>query len=113
MLSNLRLLDPDRQSGVLAQTIGLFLDSVPERLAQLRAASAAADLAAVEGHAHRLQGSCGGFGAFRMMALAAEIECRARERRPDGIEALVARLVDEYEPVRQALENERAMPIGP
>lgn len=105
MLHKLGALDPSGETGILSAGIRSFVKETPDRLAALQAAAGRRDLAAVESTAHGLAGSCGLYGAFRMMALTAEIETRARGAREAGLPTLIHALLDEFEPVRAVLSK--------
>lgn len=105
MLDRLRRLDPDGSSGLLPEVVSQLLATVPDRLDALLSSIARNDLRAAEALAHGLQSACGAYGAFRMGAIAAEIESRARAGRRDGLEALADILGAEFVPVREVLAD--------
>lgn len=103
MLERLDALDPHGHLGLVRNGIEQFVATTPGTIAEVEDALARGDLAEVEGIAHRLQGRCGGYGAFRLMALAAEIESRARRGTAAGLDVLVPRLTDEFVAARSIL----------
>jgi HPt (histidine-containing phosphotransfer) domain-containing protein len=103
MLESVRALDPEGAHGLLAAGVTRFLDGVPERLAAIGAAVSDNQLDAVARLAHRLESPCGGYGAFRMAAIAAEMETRAQGGNAHDLRFLLQVLEQEFVPVKAAL----------
>lgn len=64
---------------VLADVVTMYLDSAPEKLAELRAALAAGQMEAAAKLAHGLKGESGSVAARQVVALSASIEQSARQ----------------------------------
>jgi signal transduction histidine kinase/DNA-binding response OmpR family regulator len=86
-------------AGLLGELAGMFLDSCPNQLAELREAVARGDAAVVQRLAHTVRGAAGAFGARAACAAAQRLETMGKERAlahaPDACAALeeaVARL---------------------
>ncbi len=85
----------------------MFLGGTPSRIDALAEALEREDWEAARERAHVLRGSCGMIGARRLTELCAEIEAHTLES-PDGLQALLAALRDEYGRVAAAIEAEIA-----
>jgi HPt (histidine-containing phosphotransfer) domain-containing protein len=72
-LDTLRELNPDDPS-FLRELIDVFLEDVPQRLAELERALASQDAALFTRAAHTIKGSCSNFGAANLAHLAFEME---------------------------------------
>ncbi len=68
----------DDSGGLLSELVDLFASGTPDRIARLRAAVMVADADAVVREAHALKGSCGTLGAVELLALATQMELRAK-----------------------------------
>ena len=79
-------------SELLAELVGLFLETVPERRAELGEAVARADARTVERVAHSLKGGLASLGAGPAAALAAELERLGAQARVDAWPEAVGRL---------------------
>ncbi len=97
---------------LLGNLIGIFLEELPEKLAQLAQALAEQDGENAAITAHGLKGAAATFGAARMRELAEQVEQAADRRAFDGARAGLEELRAEYERVRRALEAERARPTS-
>jgi PAS domain S-box-containing protein len=99
---------------VYARLFVVFADSLPKRLAEIKAATKAGDLQAARLVAHNLTGTSASFGAHRIGQLADQI-VNLQEGESDKLVALVAQL-DELcarVPAPQAqLQQKRAHPIS-
>lgn len=83
-------LEGDRE--LLAELIGIFLDTAPDLLARVREACSREDAPGLERAAHALKGALSNFGATEAVAAAFAVEDSARQgnaaaTRPD-VEAL-------------------------
>jgi two-component system sensor histidine kinase/response regulator len=90
--------------------IGVFLADLENRLAAMRSSVAAGDATAVAHAAHALKGSCGHFGAKRLLMLCRELETLARAGTTDGAAAMIDAIERESVRVRRALEIRLAPP---
>jgi HPt (histidine-containing phosphotransfer) domain-containing protein len=66
------------------------------------------DRAGIAATAHAVKGSCGHFGAVRLMELSHEIEGRARREQTDSLQTAIDSMVAETARVRAALEAYRS-----
>jgi histidine phosphotransfer protein HptB len=81
-----------------------FLSDSQERLRQLHKADDANQLIAT---AHSFKGSSSNMGAIRLAELCHQLEQRAQELSPGGIEELVAEIDSEFAIVRPLYQEER------
>jgi two-component system sensor histidine kinase/response regulator len=82
---------------ILREVMQLFVDDVPKRVAELRAAVERRDAALLERSAHTLKGSCVVFGAGPARDAANRVESMGKRRELDGAADAVASLVQESE----------------
>jgi signal transduction histidine kinase/CheY-like chemotaxis protein/HPt (histidine-containing phosphotransfer) domain-containing protein len=85
-----------------ARLFGIFLASVPPRLAQLINAVTSGDMETVRHVAHNLKGTAASFGAVRLGEIAELIERQLREEERDNLRELVKQLDQEFKKVRAA-----------
>jgi two-component system, sensor histidine kinase and response regulator len=93
-----------RDAGLLKDLAGLFLRSVPGRLAGLRAACADGDRDEVAKLAHALKGNSGNVGALEMARLCSRLETACRDD-PESLGGLIQKLEAESERVTAALRG--------
>ena len=93
------------EEGQFREMIDLFLDDTPLRLQALHSALEASNAHALERAAHQLKGSCGSFGALRMVRLCMDLEALARAGNLDEAAAPMRDLEAEFERVRTALAD--------
>ncbi len=99
----LQRVDGDRD--LLAELAGLFVSDAPAMVADVLAAVAAGDAAAVSRTAHRLKGSILTFGAAAAAAAALSLETNGRAGDLTAAQGDVARLAAEVERLREELES--------
>ena len=87
----------------LAELIGDFVGGAPELVAQMRAASAAGDTAALTRAAHTLKSNARDFGAVRLAAMCAELEQASREGAVGDAPASIAAIAEEEAMARRTL----------
>lgn len=87
----------------LAELIDDFINGAPELVAQMQAATTAADSAALTRAAHTLKSNARDFGAMRLAALCAELERASREDQGLEAAASIAVIAEEEELARKAL----------
>lgn len=80
-LAALRSLDGDDEPLVSVEVAQLFLDSTADGIADIEAALAHGDAAALRAHAHKAKGSCGNVGATRLEQLCKALEAAGHEGR--------------------------------
>jgi signal transduction histidine kinase/CheY-like chemotaxis protein len=97
------LMDEDGDGG-FGDLCNQFLTNTAQRLSRLARAGERGEAGAVAREAHTLLGSCATFGARPLARLLARLEQQGRERRLDGLAALVAEAESEFARVREALE---------
>jgi HPt (histidine-containing phosphotransfer) domain-containing protein len=102
----------DGERDLLRQVAAIFLESVPEQLAELRRAVAAGDAATVTRVAHRLRGSLGNFGAERAVEAALRLEQNGGAGSLAGAEGHCAILLDGCDALRRRLERLLALPAA-
>jgi HPt (histidine-containing phosphotransfer) domain-containing protein len=88
----------------VVEIIKVFLDDLSERVLTIGLQMKQGDRAGVAATAHAIKGSCGHFGAVRLMELSRELEDQARRIPAGDIEVAILAMVAETERVRAALE---------
>jgi CheY-like chemotaxis protein len=94
-------LDGDRE--LLAEIVGLFLETAPRLLAEVKTALGRGDGTALERAAHALKGAVANFGARAAMEAAQRMEQRAGQKDAAGARAAWAPLEKEMARLRKAL----------
>ena len=92
----------------VAEVIDVFLADLSERVRAIGLQMSHDDRAGIAATAHAVKGSCGHFGAVRLMELLHEIEGRVRHEQTDGLQTAIDSIVAETERVRAALEAYRS-----
>ncbi|MEM7357330.1 MAG: response regulator, partial [Acidobacteriota bacterium] len=104
VLESLRDLD-DGDGEILRETVDVFLETTPERLAGLRSALQVDDRESVERLAHTLKSSSGIVGGKRMMAICAELEKSSRSSGLDDASHLVQRIAEQFADLSSELDS--------
>ena len=105
--------DDETGDQFVAEIIDVFLADLSERVRRIGLQTSQNDRAGVAAMAHAIKGSCGHFGAARLMELCRDLEERARRESGGDIEIAIFTMVAETEQVRAALEaykSEHARP---
>ena len=105
-LAALRELNPE-DPGFLRELIDVFLDDMPQRLAEIDRALATQDAALLIRAAHTIKGSCSNFGAAHLASLALEMEKQGKAAAFADASAAVPALLAEFGRVREALQQQR------
>lgn len=114
MTAIMQLADNDDIGGqFVAEIIKVFLADLSERVLALGLQMTQGDRAGIAATAHAIKGSCGHFGAVRLMELSRELEDRARHEPAGDIEVAIFGMVAETERVRTALEAFRSTNAPP
>lgn len=92
----------------VAEIIKVFLDDLSERVLTIGLQMKQGDRAGVAATAHAIKGSCGHFGAVRLVELSRDLEDQARRQPAGNIDVAVLAMVAETERVRTALEAFRS-----
>jgi len=100
----------DAGTRFLAEIIDVFLADMGQRVRTIGERMSEGDHMGVAAAAHAIKGSCGHFGASRLMALSRHLEeCAKGKLEPtEGIETAIESMIAETERVRLALEAFRA-----
>jgi two-component system sensor histidine kinase/response regulator len=106
ILANLRNLEATSGKTILAKLAALFSRATPPRLASLRSAIAASEVALVNQEAHTLKGSCLNLGARRMAGLCSDLEAQGQAGDLVGAASLLTLIEAEFEHVCALLEQE-------
>ena len=88
----------------VVEIINVFLDDLSKRVLTIGLQMKQNDRAGVAATAHAIKGSCGHFGAVRLMELSRDLEDLARREPAAEIEVEILAMVAETERVRAALE---------
>ena len=107
ILEAYRALQEPGQADVVTEFIDVFLEDLPERLTQLKAAAANRDPKAVRSAAHALKGSAGSIGASRLASVCGDLEALCRAGSVDGADPLVAAIEHEATRATEALKRLR------
>jgi len=114
MTAILQLADNDDTGDqFIAEIIKVFLDDLSERVLTVGLQMKQGDRAGVAATAHDIKGSCGHFGAVRLMELSRDLEDRARREPAGDLELAIFTMVAETERVRAALEAFRSTNAKP
>jgi HPt (histidine-containing phosphotransfer) domain-containing protein len=97
---------------VVVELIDLYVEDTPRRLAAIRGALAARDLAALRRAAHGLKGSSASLGARPVEMLCEKLERLPGSELLQGGAILLARLEREFARVRLAFADERGRRPG-
>jgi len=97
----------------VVEIINVFLDDLSERILTIGLQMKQNDRAGVAATAHAIKGSCGHFGAVRLMELSRDLEDLARREPAAEIEVAILAMVAETERVRAALEAFRSANAQP
>jgi HPt (histidine-containing phosphotransfer) domain-containing protein len=100
--------DDETGDQFVAEIIDVFLADLSERVRRIGLQTSQNDRAGVAAMAHAIKGSCGHFGAARLMELCRDLEERARRESGGDIEIAIFTMVAETERVRAALEAYRS-----
>jgi two-component system, sensor histidine kinase and response regulator len=103
-LDELRGPDPAEDAPFLSELIASFLSEAPVYLGKLTEAARLGDHAAVAELAHTLKGAAGNLGAARMAAACEQLEAAGRDHGLASAGAVIARLREELDRVRDALD---------
>jgi histidine phosphotransfer protein HptB len=114
MSAILQLADNDAMGDqFVAEIIKVFLDDLSERVLTIGLQMKQGDRAGVAATAHAIKGSCGHFGAVRLMELSRDLEDSARREPAGDIEFAIFTMVAETERVLAALEAFRSTNAKP
>lgn len=92
----------------VAEIIDVFLADLSKRVRAIGLQMSHDDRAGIAATVHAVKGSCGHFGAMRLMELSREIEGRLRHEQTDGLRMLIDSMVAEAQRVHAALEAYRS-----
>ena len=91
----------------VGQMIDLFMQYIPQKLGEARAAVAAGDLLGVQKAVHPIKSSTANIGAHSMHELAARIEQLASDQQGVLISGLLSELEAAYQQVKVQLQQQR------
>ena len=104
-LNELRALDPDGSSGLVAQVIESYMEDTNSIFAKLKSAIASSDATTMAREAHSLKSTSRSVGALRLGDLAADLEKIGRAGTIEGCAALLDAMMVEYKIVDPALRE--------
>ncbi|TAG33969.1 MAG: Hpt domain-containing protein [Verrucomicrobia bacterium] len=104
-IENLRSLGDEGDDTFLREIIGIYLEDVPKRLADLKTARASDDRPLFTRSAHTIKGSSANVGAAEVRALAEKIEHRSKSETLASLNEHVGELEAAYARARQALQS--------
>jgi len=99
----LEVVDGDKD--FFKEIVGLFLENLPDSIAQIREAIANSDSNALDKAAHSLKGSVGNFGAKRAFEAAYRLEIIGREGRLAETDAALSKLEKELKDLEAAMKE--------
>jgi HPt (histidine-containing phosphotransfer) domain-containing protein len=97
----------ESEPDLIVELIDLYLVDAPRQMTVMRKAMAETDKPSLKRAAHSLKGSSANLGANQMAALCAELEHAEYANSLQSVGALVTRLEQEFESVRQTFAAER------
>jgi len=103
-IEDLRALNPEDPQ-FLRELVDLFIQDVPDRIAEIDQALAAKDAALLTRAAHTIKGSCSNFGAGRLKELSHAIELHGKASAFAEAAAALPALRAEFETVTVALKQ--------
>lgn len=103
-LAGLRELNPD-DPAFLRELVDVFLEDVPQRLAEIEKALAASDAALLTRAAHTIKGSGGNFGATDLSTIAQQLEQQGKAAAFADAAATLPALKTEFARVAAALRE--------
>ena len=106
IIAALKDLNPD-DPNFLRELIDMFLQDVPERLAEIESALAKQDAALLTRAAHTIKGSSSNFGAAGLMKVSLEMEHQGKEAAFAAAAATLPALKAEFAVVTEALKQFR------
>lgn len=104
-IENLRALDSEGADGFLREIIGIYLEDVPQRLAEIRSALAGADRALLTRSAHTVKGSSANVGAIEVRAIAERLEHRSKSEELPPLAAVADELDAAFARAKAALAS--------
>ena len=91
-IASLRSLNPGDHDEFLRELIGIFVEDVPKRIAELEQSLAAGDAARFTRAAHSIKGGSSNLGAAALRDAAAQLELRSKQEGLAGVAPLLASL---------------------
>lgn len=104
-IENLRALSPGDGDVFLKEILGIFLEDMPVRIAELHRSNAANDAESFIRAAHSIKGSSSNVGAAEVRAIAETLEHHSRKQGIAGQEAQIAQLEAAYSRAKVELEK--------
>jgi CheY-like chemotaxis protein len=89
-----------------------FIDTLPEKMAEMQAIFAAADLTQLSYHAHNLKGVAANFSAVQLSRLAAELDQQARAGDRDACERALQSLPETVTRLTELVNQLHQIPTG-
>ena len=111
-LNNIRALQSNGSSNLLARIIGMYLESSPELIDQIRTGIADSSAKAVRHAAHSLKSSSANLGATALTSACKELEDMGRNDALEGAEELLERVDALYPAACEALQRECRRPAA-
>ena len=104
-IENLRALGDEGDDTFLREIISIYLEDVPQRLADLRSARGSEDRPLYVRSAHTIKGSSANVGALEMRALAEKLEHRAKVEPLSALDAELTEIEAAFTRTRDALRS--------
>lgn len=104
-IENLRALGDEGDDTFLREIIGIYLEDVPQRLAELKNARASGDRALYTRSAHTVKGSSANVGALEVRASAEKVEQRSKTEPLAALDDQLVELEAAFGRAAQALRN--------
>lgn len=105
VINKLRNLSADQGEDLLGELAVLFLETVPEAIAEMQEASAGGDPEKLWRSAHSTKSSCGTLGALELMNIALEIETIGKGGKTDGAGDLIKKFESEFANIASELKT--------
>lgn len=94
----------------IAEIIKVFLADLSERVRTIKLQMSRSDRVGIAATAHAIKGSCGHFGAVRLVELSRDLQDRAKREPTGDLQTALDSMLTETERVRAALEAYRSRP---
>lgn len=104
-IENLRALSPGDGDAFLKEILGIYLEDMPIRIAELHRSNTSGDVESFIRAAHSIKGSSSNVGASEVRAIAEAIEHHSRKQGIAGQEEQIARLETAYGQVQIELQK--------
>ncbi|MDB6094119.1 MAG: hypothetical protein JWM32_1681 [Verrucomicrobia bacterium] len=104
-IENLRALDESGNDEFLREILGIFLEDVPHRIAELDEAIASGDVGRFTRAAHSIKGASSNVGANALRAVAEQLESRSHAEPLTSLASTLAALKTDFATTKVEIEK--------